>query len=69
MYALGVPTENTRWFTQIGNGRPGPLTGFHADADAIARDALGITGHQAVPAKSTHAEPGRAHHHDVSVAG
>ncbi|MGM1057956.1 FAD/NAD(P)-binding protein [Saccharothrix sp. Mg75] len=40
LYALGVPTENTRWFTQIGNGRPGPMTGFHADADAIAEDVL-----------------------------
>ncbi|GAA3859503.1 FAD/NAD(P)-binding protein [Saccharothrix violaceirubra] len=40
LYALGVPTEDTRWFTQIGNGRPGPLTGFHADADALAVDVL-----------------------------
>lgn len=40
LYALGIPTENTRWFTQIGNGRPGPLTGFHADADAVAADLL-----------------------------
>ncbi|MFD7658816.1 FAD/NAD(P)-binding protein [Actinosynnema sp. NPDC059797] len=40
LYALGIPTENTRWFTQIGNGRPGPMTGFHADADAIAQDVL-----------------------------
>jgi uncharacterized NAD(P)/FAD-binding protein YdhS len=45
LYALGIPTENTRWFTQIGNGRPGPLSGFHTDADAIARDML-----RAVPA-------------------
>ncbi|MFD1145862.1 FAD/NAD(P)-binding protein [Saccharothrix hoggarensis] len=40
LFALGIPTENTRWFTQIGNGRPGPLTGFHADADAVAADIL-----------------------------
>jgi hypothetical protein len=40
MYVLGIPTEKLRWFTQIGNGRPGPLSGFHADADAIARDVL-----------------------------
>lgn len=40
LYAIGIPTENVRWFTQIGNGRPGPLGGFHADADAIAADAL-----------------------------
>ncbi len=40
LYVLGIPTENQRWFTQIGNGRPGPLSGFHADADAIARHVL-----------------------------
>ncbi|MCX2954004.1 FAD/NAD(P)-binding protein [Lentzea sp. NEAU-D7] len=40
LYALGVPTENTRWFTQIGTGRPGPMTGFHTDADGIAEDVL-----------------------------
>jgi hypothetical protein len=40
MYALGIPTEGVRWFTQIGNGRPGPMNGFHADADAIALDCL-----------------------------
>ena len=40
LYALGIPTENTRWFTQIGNGRPGPLTSFHADADAVAAHVL-----------------------------
>lgn len=41
MYALGIPTEHTRWFTQIGNGRPGPIGGFHGDADLIAADVLG----------------------------
>ncbi|MFD9701396.1 FAD/NAD(P)-binding protein [Lentzea sp. NPDC059081] len=40
LYVLGIPTENLRWFTQIGNGRPGPLSAFHADADAIAADVL-----------------------------
>jgi FAD-NAD(P)-binding len=42
MYAIGIPTENIRWFNQAGNGRPGPLTAFHADADAIAAAALGL---------------------------
>ncbi|HEX6354171.1 FAD/NAD(P)-binding protein [Actinophytocola sp.] len=65
LYALGVPTENARWFTQIGNGRPGPLTGFHADADAIARDVLGVAACRTVPARSADAEP---HQNDVSVA-
>ncbi|CAM3702990.1 FAD/NAD(P)-binding protein [Kibdelosporangium persicum] len=40
LYVLGIPTENLRWFTQIGNGRPGPLSAFHTDADAIAGDVL-----------------------------
>ncbi|QFZ20876.1 FAD/NAD(P)-binding protein [Saccharothrix syringae] len=40
LYVLGIPTENLRWFTQIGNGRPGPLSAFHADADAVAGDVL-----------------------------
>jgi hypothetical protein len=44
LYALGIPTENTRWFTQIGNGRPGPVGAFHGDADAIAVDALAPVG-------------------------
>ena len=40
VYALGLPTEHTRWFTQVGSGRPGLATGFHRDADAIAADVL-----------------------------
>jgi hypothetical protein len=40
LYVLGIPTEDLRWFTQIGNGRPGPLSAFHTDADAIAGDVL-----------------------------
>ncbi|PSL55844.1 FAD-NAD(P)-binding protein [Saccharothrix carnea] len=40
LYVLGIPTENLRWFTQIGNGRPGPPSAFHADADAVAGDVL-----------------------------
>ena len=35
-YAIGIPTENVRWFTQIGNGRPDSLTAFQREADAIA---------------------------------
>jgi FAD-NAD(P)-binding protein len=38
LYILGIPSEGTRWFTQIGNGRPGPLTAYHRDADDIAVD-------------------------------
>ncbi|WEH39226.1 FAD/NAD(P)-binding protein [Streptomyces sp. AM 2-1-1] len=40
VYALGIPTEHTRWFTQVGSSRPGVGTLFYRDADAIASDAL-----------------------------
>ncbi|MER5771694.1 FAD/NAD(P)-binding protein [Streptomyces sp. NPDC001985] len=40
LYALGIPTEHTRWFTQVGSSRPGVGTLFYRDADAIAGDAL-----------------------------
>jgi glutamate mutase epsilon subunit len=38
MYVLGIPAEHTRWFTQVGSGRPGGWGSFTADADAIAAD-------------------------------
>lgn len=48
LYALGIPTEHTRWFTQVGSSRPGHRTLFHQDADTVARgllaDALGRRG-------------------------
>ncbi|MGW5869067.1 FAD/NAD(P)-binding protein [Streptomyces sp. NPDC055239] len=40
LYVLGIPSEFTRWFTQVGSGRPGVRGEFVADADAIAEDAL-----------------------------
>jgi methylaspartate mutase epsilon subunit len=40
MYVLGIPTESTRWFMQVGIGRPGPWGEFFLDADAIAQAAL-----------------------------
>ncbi|WLQ35987.1 FAD/NAD(P)-binding protein [Streptomyces castrisilvae] len=40
LYALGIPTEHARWFTQVGSSRPGPWGEFMADADAIAQDML-----------------------------
>ncbi|GAA1970552.1 FAD/NAD(P)-binding protein [Amycolatopsis minnesotensis] len=36
MHVLGIPTEYTRWFTQVGSGRPGRWSEFTRDADAIA---------------------------------
>jgi hypothetical protein len=40
LHVLGIPTEHTRWFTQVGSGRPQVWTGFTADADAVAADLL-----------------------------
>jgi methylaspartate mutase epsilon subunit len=42
IYAIGVAADRTRWFTQVGTGRPGKDSPFRRDADAIAVDALGI---------------------------
>ncbi|MGH9280552.1 MAG: hypothetical protein ACRD12_20970 [Acidimicrobiales bacterium] len=41
MYAIGVAADRTRWFTQVGTGRPGQDSPFCRDADAIAADILG----------------------------
>jgi FAD-NAD(P)-binding len=43
VYAIGVATEHTRWFTQVGTGRPGRDSPFCRDADGIARDVLAAT--------------------------
>ena len=51
MYVLGVPTESTRWFMQVGIGRPGPWGEFFRDADAIAEAALGEIGLTPLPAE------------------
>ncbi|MEV7568549.1 FAD/NAD(P)-binding protein [Streptomyces tanashiensis] len=40
-HVLGIPSEHTRWFTQVGSGRPGPWGSFTRDADAIAAALLG----------------------------
>ncbi|MFJ6016553.1 FAD/NAD(P)-binding protein [Streptomyces sp. NPDC092952] len=40
LFALGIPTEHVRWFTQIGNGRPGLNTEFRKVADAVAAELL-----------------------------
>jgi hypothetical protein len=41
VYAIGVAIEKTRWFTQVGTGRPGQDSPFCRDADAIAADICG----------------------------
>jgi methylaspartate mutase epsilon subunit len=41
IYAIGVVTQNTRWFTQVGTGRPGQDSPLCRDADTIALALLG----------------------------
>ncbi|MEU8804532.1 FAD/NAD(P)-binding protein [Spirillospora sp. NPDC048819] len=43
IHALGVVTDGTRWFTQVGSGRPGQDSPFHQDADTIAASILNPT--------------------------
>lgn len=43
IYAIGLVTQNTRWFTQVGTGRPGQDSPLCRDADAIALALLGRT--------------------------
>jgi FAD-NAD(P)-binding len=40
LYVLGIPTEHTRWFMQVGSSRPGMWSDFVRDADDVAADAL-----------------------------
>ncbi|MFI0260542.1 FAD/NAD(P)-binding protein [Streptomyces sp. NPDC017056] len=40
LHVLGIPTEYTRWFTQVGSGRPGPWGVFTTNADAVAAGLL-----------------------------
>ncbi|MER5639725.1 FAD/NAD(P)-binding protein [Kitasatospora sp. NPDC002227] len=58
MHVIGIPSEHTRWFTQVGSGRPGPWGSFTRDADAIAGALLG-TG-SAAPAAGDPVSAGNA---------
>jgi glutamate mutase epsilon subunit len=40
VFALGIPTEHTNWFTQVGSGKPGARSAFTRDARLIAEGAL-----------------------------
>jgi len=40
MYVVGIPTEHTRWFMQVGSNRPGLWGDFVHDGDAIAAHLL-----------------------------
>ncbi|MGK8503156.1 FAD/NAD(P)-binding protein [Nocardia asiatica] len=46
LFVIGIPTERLRWFTQIGNGRPGVVSEFSADADRIAANCLDKLRHK-----------------------
>ncbi|MGW0480428.1 FAD/NAD(P)-binding protein [Nonomuraea sp. NPDC003214] len=41
IHALGVAVDRTRWFTEVGTGRPGQDSPFRRDADAVAAALLG----------------------------
>ena len=40
LFAIGLPTESPRWFTQVGSATPGVVSRFTEDAIAVARGAL-----------------------------
>jgi hypothetical protein len=40
LYVVGIPTEHTRWFMQVGSNRPGVWSDFVHDGDAIAAHLL-----------------------------
>jgi methylaspartate mutase epsilon subunit len=61
VYALGIPTEHTRWFTQVGSGRPGPWGEFVADADAVAGHVLAAARSAAKAGTEAPRETGDVH--------
>lgn len=40
LFAIGIPTEGARWFTQVGSATPGVLSRFTKDAITVAQSAL-----------------------------
>ncbi|RON17324.1 FAD/NAD(P)-binding protein [Pseudomonas frederiksbergensis] len=42
LFAIGIPTEGVRWFTQVGSATPGVLSRFTQDAITVAQSALGF---------------------------
>lgn len=53
MLALGIPTEHTNWFTQVGSGKPGARSAFTRDARLIAEAALDQLFGAAIPRNMT----------------
>ncbi|KAA2266434.1 hypothetical protein F0L68_01400 [Solihabitans fulvus] len=50
LYVVGIPTEHTRWFMQVGSNRPGLWGDFVHDSDAIAADVLAAADWERVSA-------------------
>jgi methylaspartate mutase epsilon subunit len=59
LYVLGIPAEHTRWFTQVGSGRPGRWGAFTEDADRIAEDVLAALGRDATRVRGAMPLPDR----------
>ena len=53
LFALGIPTEHTNWFTQVGSGKPGARSAFTRDARLIAEASLGKLLGTAAPRNMT----------------
>jgi hypothetical protein len=53
LFALGIPTEHTNWFTQVGSGKPGARSAFTRDARLIAESALDQLFGEAIPRNMT----------------
>ncbi|MFI6470212.1 FAD/NAD(P)-binding protein [Streptomyces sp. NPDC050516] len=65
LYALGVPTEHVRWFTQIGNSRPGLATDFTKVGEAVARDVMAQRAEVMAQAEATTAARAESRHEAV----
>jgi hypothetical protein len=53
LFTLGIPTEHTNWFTQVGSGKPGARSAFTREARMIAEGALGRVFGETVPRNFT----------------
>ena len=53
LFSLGIPTEHTNWFTQVGSGKPGARSAFTRDARLIAENALADLFGEAIPRNLT----------------
>ena len=58
IFAIGIPTESPRWFTQVGSATPGVTSRFTLDAQAVARGVLQAIYGPAIEATSTMKEAG-----------